>query len=143
MDGYGNSTAAKWKNGLPNGDRALPDRVNWYTGNVRKVCGWDEKKKTERQTITVVVNGKSVPVTMHPPVPPRTSWYAFWHGLMTSRSTGQSDYEEAVRVVQDMLGNGGESGQPWQMRPSRMRNVRRFNAGISIVRPTNPQSDGP
>ena len=44
---------------------------------------------------------------MHPPVPPRSSWYAFWHGLTTSRSTGESSYEEAVRVVQDMLGNGG------------------------------------
>ena len=67
-----------------------------------------KKKKAERQTITVVVNGKSIPVTMHPPVPPRTSWYAFWHGLMTSRSTGQSSYEEAVRVAEEMVGNGGE-----------------------------------
>ena len=69
-----------------------------------------KKKKVERQTITVVVNGKAVLVIMHPPVPPRTSWYAFWHGLSTSRSTGQSDYEQAVLVVQDMLGNGGKRG---------------------------------
>lgn len=69
-----------------------------------------KKKQTEMQTISVVVNGKAVPVTMHPPVPPRTSWYAFWHGLTTSRSTGHGDYDEAVQSVHNMLGNGGKRG---------------------------------
>lgn len=68
------------------------------------------KPKREKQTITVAINGKSIPVILHPPVPPRTSWYAYWPGLVASKSTGQSDYEEAVRVVHDMLGNGGKRG---------------------------------
>ena len=68
------------------------------------------KPKAEKRTITVVVNGTAIPVILHPPVPPRSSWYAYWPGLVASKSTGQSNYEEAVRVVQDMLGNGGKRG---------------------------------
>lgn len=61
-----------------------------------------------KQTITIVVNGKAVPVILHPPIPPRSSWYAYWPGLKNPRSTGQSEYAEAMRVVQDMLGNDGK-----------------------------------
>ena len=68
------------------------------------------KKKCEKQTITMVVNGIAIPVILHPPTPPRKAWYAYWPGLVASKSTGQTDYEEAVRVVQDMVGNGGKRG---------------------------------
>ena len=68
------------------------------------------RKKREKQTITVAINGKSIPVILHPPVPPRSSWFAYWPGLVASKSTGQSNYEEAIRVVQDMLGSGGKRG---------------------------------
>ena len=65
------------------------------------------KPKPTKRTITVVVNGTAIPVILHPPVPPRSSWFAYWPGLVASKSTGQSDYEEAVRVAQDMVGNNG------------------------------------
>jgi hypothetical protein len=32
---------------------------------------------------------------------------ALWNGLVASRSTGQRDFNEAVKVVEDMLRNGG------------------------------------
>src|SRR5207253_5689342 len=64
------------------------------------------KRKPQMQTITVVVNGVPVKVTMHPPTGARTSWYAFWNGLVSSRSTGQGNFAEAVKVVEDILRSG-------------------------------------
>ena len=60
------------------------------------------------QKITVLVEGKPIKVAMHPPTGTRKSWYAFWTGLTTSKSTGQSELNEAVKVVENMLRNGGK-----------------------------------
>jgi hypothetical protein len=65
------------------------------------------KPKIEKKTITVIVNGNPITVTLHPPTGRRTSWYAYWHGLVASRSTGQRDFGEAVKVIEDMLRKGG------------------------------------
>ena len=65
------------------------------------------KPKNQKQQITVLIDGKPIAVTMHPPTGVRKSWYAFWKGLITSKSTGQSQLTEAVKVVENMLRNGG------------------------------------
>jgi hypothetical protein len=56
------------------------------------------KPKKAKKTIAVVVNGKPVNVILHPPTKARKSWYAFWKGLVSSKSTGQADFDEAVKV---------------------------------------------
>ena len=68
------------------------------------------KKKQEKATITVVVNGTAIPVILHPPVPPRRSWYAYWPGLVASKSTGQSDFDQAAIAAENMVRNGGNRG---------------------------------
>jgi len=65
------------------------------------------KPKLEKQTITVVVGDVPLTVTLHPPVGKRTSWYAYWSGLVASKSTGTSNLEEAMVIARDMLRNGG------------------------------------
>lgn len=62
-----------------------------------------KKRKT-----TVFVNGSPVMVTLYPPTGERTSWYAYWKGLVASKSTGQLDFAEAVKALDDMLRNGGK-----------------------------------
>ncbi len=69
------------------------------------------KRKKEKQSIEVLIDGKLVKVTLNPPTTHRKSWYAYWKGLKTSRSTGHSDYEQAVEVVQDMLQHGGRKSE--------------------------------
>lgn len=64
------------------------------------------KPKKQKQTVTVLVDGTPVRVTMHPPTPPRTSWYAYWPGQVASRSTGQRDFQEAGWAVEAMLRDG-------------------------------------
>src|SRR4051794_15062914 len=65
------------------------------------------KPKKERKAVTVVVEGKPIKVTLHPPAGARKSWFAYWAGLVASKSTGQKDFAEAVRVAEAMLrGNG-------------------------------------
>ena len=68
------------------------------------------KPKAEKRTITVVVNGAVIPVMLHPPKPPRQAWYAYWPGLIASKSTGQTDFEQAALAVEDMVRNGGKQG---------------------------------
>jgi hypothetical protein len=62
----------------------------------------------KKEKITIVVDGIPVVVTMHPPTGSRKSWYAYWTGLITSRSTGHLEFSEAVEVVETMLRNGGK-----------------------------------
>ena len=66
------------------------------------------KPQVEKQTITVIVNGKPVAVILHPPTSTRKSWYAYWPGLVSSRSTGQSKLEDALLVAEDMVKSGGK-----------------------------------
>ena len=51
-----------------------------------------------------------IPVILHPPLPPRRAWYAYWPGLVASKSTGQTDFEQAALAAEDMLRNGGKRG---------------------------------
>jgi len=60
-----------------------------------------------KRKITVVVEGVTVDVMLHPPAGTRRSWYAYWSGLTTSRSTGHTDFAEAVKAAEDMLRSGG------------------------------------
>jgi hypothetical protein len=66
------------------------------------------RAKRVKQTITVVVNGTVVPVILHPPTRPRRAWYAYWPGLVTSKSTGQTDFERAALAAENMVRNGGK-----------------------------------
>ncbi len=68
------------------------------------------KPKAEKQTITVVVNGTVIPVILHPPKPPRQTWYAYWPGLTASKSTGQMDFAQAALAAENMVRNGGKRG---------------------------------
>lgn len=66
------------------------------------------KPKVEKRTIQVIINGKPVAVTLHPPTARRRSWYAYWAGLVASRSTGQTKLEDAIIAAESMVKNGGK-----------------------------------
>ena len=68
------------------------------------------KPKKEKRTISVVVNGTVIPVILHPPKPPRRTWYAYWAGLTASKSTGQTNFEQAAIAAEDIVRNGGKKG---------------------------------
>jgi len=61
----------------------------------------------KKQTIQVLVNGKPVSVVLHPPSASRRSWYAYWNGIVASKSTGQRKLEDAIVVAESMVRNGG------------------------------------
>jgi integrase len=65
------------------------------------------KKHAGIEKFSVSINGKLVAVSMYPPNPPQRSWYAYWAGLKTRKSTGEKDYGAACAAVEDMLRNGG------------------------------------
>lgn len=65
------------------------------------------KPKVEKHTVTVVVSGTPISVILHPPTGTRTSWYAYWNGLISSRSTGQSKLEDAIVAAENMVKRGG------------------------------------
>lgn len=69
-------------------------------------------RKPKGKTIKTLIAVKNVPipVTLSPPKPPRMSWYAFWPGLKTSRSTGQAEPDKAIEAVVGMLNNNGKLG---------------------------------
>lgn len=64
------------------------------------------KPKREKQQITVIVNGKPVTVVLHPPTGRRRSWYAYWTGLVASRSTGTNDVKAAILAAERMVRHG-------------------------------------
>lgn len=66
------------------------------------------KLKLEKHTVQVVVDGTPIAVILHPPTKVRKSWYAYWNGLVSSKSTGQADLHEAIKAVEAMLRNAGE-----------------------------------
>lgn len=73
------------------------------------------KPRVEKTTITVVIEQTPITVTLHPPTGSRKSWYAYWSGLITSKSTGQRNLEDAVVVAEQMLRRslaGGSASQP-------------------------------
>jgi integrase len=73
------------------------------------------KPKHEKLLITVVVDAVPYAVHLHPPRGSHKSWYAFWSGLVTSRSTGHATREGAVAAAETMLKEwlaGGEGDRP-------------------------------
>lgn len=66
------------------------------------------KPAHKKQKITLLVNGTPINVTLTPPTGGRVSWYAYWSGLVASKSTGQSEFEDAVKVAENMLRNNGK-----------------------------------
>ncbi len=67
------------------------------------------RKPTQvKKTITVIVKGDPVAVVLHPPSGTRKSWYAFWNGLETSKSTGQRNLQDAIIAAENMVRNGGK-----------------------------------
>src|ERR1700733_885165 len=62
----------------------------------------------KKEKVTILVGGVPVVVTLRPPCGSRKSWYAYWNGLVASKSTGQPNFVEAVKIVEDMLRNGGK-----------------------------------
>lgn len=65
------------------------------------------KPKVEKQQVNIVVNGSTVTVIMHPPTGAHKSWRAYWTGLPRAKSTGQRDFNEAIKIAENMLRNGG------------------------------------
>src|SRR5262249_6873817 len=68
------------------------------------------KPKVEKRTVTVVVNGSPIAVVLHPPAGRRRSWYAFWTGLVSSKSTGHRDLDEAIVAAENMVRAWREGG---------------------------------
>src|SRR5439155_7190478 len=66
------------------------------------------KPQQKKQTLTVLLNGKPITVTLHPPTDTRKSWYCYWTGLVASRSTGQLNLADAIIVAESMVRNGGK-----------------------------------
>ena len=69
------------------------------------------QQETKRK-VTVVIDGSPITVTLTPPTGARRSWYAYWPGLVASKSTGATDPSEAVLVVEGMIRNGGRRSTP-------------------------------
>lgn len=69
------------------------------------------KPKQEKLTITVVVNGTPIAVALHPPTAARKSWYAYWNGLVASKSTGQHKLADAIIAAESMAKSGGKRGR--------------------------------
>ncbi len=69
------------------------------------------KPKARKRKITVVVGGRPIAVTLFPPGGSRKSWYAYWTGLVASKSTGERDVEAALAVAEHMVRNGGKRGR--------------------------------
>lgn len=66
------------------------------------------KPKQTLTKITVVVDGTPVVVILHPPARTRRSWFAYWKGLPTSKSTGCPKLEDAMVVAESMVRNNGK-----------------------------------
>ena len=65
------------------------------------------KLRLEKKTVNVVVDGRAISVILHPPTGARKSWYVYWPGLVASKSTGQHTLNDAIRVAENMVRNGG------------------------------------
>lgn len=66
------------------------------------------KLRRKKETTQVVVNGTPIKIILHPPDGRRTSWFAYWNGLVASKSTGQRNLEDAILVAQKMVAGGGD-----------------------------------
>lgn len=67
-----------------------------------------KKPKPQNSKISIAVNGFPIDVTLYSPRGKKKTWYAYWNGLTSARTTNQTNYEEAVKAVTAMLNNGGK-----------------------------------
>jgi integrase len=67
-------------------------------------------KPPEAQSVNVLIDGVAVPVRLHPPTERRASWYAYWPGLVASRTTGHADLEQATATAESMVRNWKAGG---------------------------------
>jgi len=73
------------------------------------------KMKVQKKQLTVVLAGTPVAVTLHPPQGTRRSWYAYWNGLVASKSTGRHEFDAAAAAAEAMLKawkQGGDGHRP-------------------------------
>lgn len=66
------------------------------------------KPKLEKQYRTFRVDGKDVKVSFFPPEGRSKSWYAYWNGLRTKKSTRERNLDKAIEAVEREL--HGERG---------------------------------
>ena len=64
-------------------------------------------RQLQKKRIEVFANGKSITVSMFPPNGRDKTWYVYWKGLPTRKSTHCRNYDDAVQAVNDMLNNNG------------------------------------
>jgi hypothetical protein len=65
------------------------------------------KPKRKKEEMIITHGDKDVTVYLHPPTGSRRSWYVYWAGLKSSKSTGTRSLEEAKVVAKKMLIGGG------------------------------------
>lgn len=65
----------------------------------------------KKEVFTVVVKTEPISVTLHPPTKRRKAWYAYWSGLVYSKSTGTTHLQDAIRIAESMIRNRGEKAQ--------------------------------
>jgi integrase len=78
------------------------------------------KPKLEKKIVQVVIDGTPVAVTLHPPAGARRSWYAYWGGLVASKSTGHTDFSRAAAAAEQMLRQWKSGGAGDRPRPADM-----------------------
>src|SRR5438270_1675811 len=61
------------------------------------------KPKQRKETIAIIIDGMPITVGLHPPGGNRTSWYAYWNGLVSSKSTGKSNLPDAFVMAENMV----------------------------------------
>lgn len=66
------------------------------------------KPRLSKQRITVIINEVPIALTLTPPNGRRKSWFVYWPGLLSSRSTGTPILDDAIRVSERLLCNGGQ-----------------------------------
>lgn len=60
------------------------------------------------------MTGTQIAIILHPPSGARRTWYAYWSGLTSSKSTGQINLKEAVAAAEHMIRSwrsGGDGGR--------------------------------
>ena len=65
-------------------------------------------KPQQKEKVSIVINGTPVTVTLTPPTRTRKSWYAYWTGLVASKSTGATNRDEAIKAAGYMLRHAGQ-----------------------------------
>jgi integrase len=74
--------------------------------------------KPRKHIVTVFVKDAPITLTLHPPGGRRTSWYMYWPGLTSSRSTGRAEQKAAVTAAEAMVRQFVEAGTGHRVTPA-------------------------